>query len=502
MSFMSELKSRLEADYNVSVTENGAFGYRTTTDALLDYHFQLSSFRSASDDEIARRFRLPLAVDPNLAIKWLFYARDVRGGLGERRLFRVILEDLARNYPSLAKRILDLVPYYGRYDDLWGLLDTDLAPDVAKLVKKTLLQDEKLMSQDKAISLIAKWLPSTNAGIKSRSKALKLIKLMGLSENFYRRKLSKLRKYLEIVESKMCAQQWSEIDYSKVPSKASLNYQSAFERHDSARYSAYIERVNSNKDHINSSTLYPHEIVSKYLVTDDSVRSTVDNTLEVMWKSLPDTYLGNNTMLVVRDGSYSMTDRVGSGRATCLAVATALTLYFAERLPGEFKDKFLTFSSEAKFVDVSGASDLRTKLAICYGEDDCSNTDIQNVFQVILDTAVANRLTQSDLPKNILIFSDMEFDGDRFHWNSNLFDSIKAEYHSAGYELPKLIFWNLGSRTETIPMIKNELGLVLTSGFSQNSAKMIMSGELDPMKALLEVINSERYAEVDKALDN
>jgi hypothetical protein len=165
-------------------------------------------------------------------------------------------------------------------------------------------------------------------------------------------------------------------------------------------------------------------------------------------------------------------------------------------------DKFITFSSRPDLIDLSKQSTLHDKLVKCYSHTDCSNTDIQAVFELILRTAKAAGMSQVDLPENILIFSDMEFDGNKFRWSERLFTTISRQYEEAGYKLPRLIFWNLNILTETIPMIKNEMGLVLTSGFSQNSAKMIMSGELDPMKALLDVINSERYAEIDKALDN
>lgn len=499
MGFMDELKKTLDDKYNYSVTENGALGYQTTTHPLLDLNFAVSSLRSASEEKITQMFRSAFVDNPEIAIKWLFYVRDIRGGLGERRLFRIILDDLAKTYPEVAKRIIALVPIYGRYDDLWDLLDSELHSQLIEMIDEWLKADEAMMELGKPISLLAKWLPSTNAGRKARDLAIAISSDMRITENQYRRRLSKLRNYLNIVETKMCANDWSDIDYSRVPSRAALIYKNAFAKHDEERYAEYLESVASGESKINAGALFPHDIVNKY-VSCDRVSMSTDSTLEELWKALPTIDLAGKRVLVVRDGSYSMTDKAGSTNVSCLTICTALTLYFAERIDGEFHDKFITFSSHPALIDVGNASTLHDRLVKCYSHTDCSNTDINAVFQLILTTAIDARMKQEDLPENILILSDMEFDGRRFHWSERLFDSIAKDYEAAGYKLPRLIFWNLNSRTETVPMIHNEMGLVLTSGFSQNSAKMIMSVELDPMKALLEVLNSERYNAVADAL--
>lgn len=178
-----------------------------------------------------------------------------------------------------------------------------------------------------------------------------------------------------------------------------------------------------------------------------------------------------------------------------------MTIYFAERTTGEFKNKFITFSARPKLIDLLGCDTLHDKLIKAYAEDDCSNTDLYKVFTLILDTAVSANMDQSEMPENILIFSDMEFDGHKFDWDTRLFEVISDQYAQHGYKIPRLIFWNLNSRTETIPVIKNELGLVLTSGYSVQAGKMIMSGELDPMKALEDILNADRYQPVSDALN-
>ena len=503
MSFMSELKNQLDDKYNVSVTENGAIGYRTTTHPLLDLNFAVASLRSESEQKITKMFRSAFVEDPELAIKWLFYARDVRGGLGERRLFRVILEDLCFTYPEVADKILSLIPIYGRYDDLVQLATGEwkYRDKVVDILKAQLESDLAQMEIGRPVSLLAKWMPSVNAGRNAREAALMIADSMRLTENQYRRKLSKLRKYIDLVESHMCAGDWSGIAYSKVPSRAALIYKDAFMKHDSDRYSEYIAQVEEGSTKINAGTLYPHDIVARYSPSA-RVSCALDPTLEAMWKALPEVDLSGKQMLVVRDGSGSMSwQNAGKSNVNCLTVATALTIYFAERTTGEFKNKFITFSARPKLIDLLGCDTLHDKLIKTYAEDDCSNTDLYKVFTLILDTAVSANMDQSEMPENILIFSDMEFDGHKFDWYTRLFEVISDQYAQHGYKIPRLIFWNLNSRTETIPVIKNELGLVLTSGYSVQASKMIMSGELDPMKALEDILNADRYQPVSDALN-
>lgn len=503
MSFMSELKNQLDDKYNVSVTENGAIGYRTTTHPLLDLNFAVASLRSESEQKITKMFRSAFVENPELAIKWLFYARDVRGGLGERRLFRVILEDLCFTYPEVADKILNLIPIYGRYDDLVQLATGEwkYRDKVVDILKAQLESDLAQMEIGRPVSLLAKWMPSVNAGKNARESALMIADSMRLTENQYRRKLSKLRKYIDLVESHMCAGDWSSIEYSKVPSRAALIYKDAFMKHDSDRYSEYIAQVKEGSTKINAGTLYPHDIVARYSPSA-RVSCALDPTLEAMWKALPEVDLSGKQMLVVRDGSGSMSwQNAGKSNVNCLTVATALTIYFAERTTGEFKNKFITFSARPKLIDLLGCDTLHDKLIKTYAEDDCSNTDLYKVFTLILDTAVSANMDQSEMPENILIFSDMEFDGHKFDWDTRLFEVISDQYAQHGYKIPRLIFWNLNSRTETIPVIKNELGLVLTSGYSVQAGKMIMSGELDPMKALEDILNADRYQPVSDALN-
>lgn len=499
MDFMNAVKQTLN---NESITENGAIGYQTTGKELLDLNFAVASLRSMTDEEVVRHFMRAFNEDKLSAMVWLFYARDIRGGLGERRLFRTILSSLDSKF---VVPIISLIPEYGRYDDMWCLLDNNSTANVVyKIVREQLSQDLKDMQENKSISLLAKWLPSINtSSAKTKEYGKKLCKALHMSEREYRKTLSKLRKYLDVVEVKMSANNWSEINYEAVPSRANLIYEDAFLRNDEKRRREYLLALKEGETKINSSVLFPHDIVDKYMWKREE-----NPTLEALWKALPNTVNDCDSTIVVADGSGSMGSRIDpSSSTTALDVANALAIYFSERLTGQFKNKYITFSESPQFVDFSDCNSLFSKINRALDYDECSNTNIEAVFDLILKIAIRYNMRQDDLPKNILIISDMEFDacarddnGRRFE-NKRLFKVISQKYEEAGYKLPRLVFWNVNSRTKTIPLTENDCGVALVSGFSANIAKMVMSSELDPFKCLLEVLNSSRYAPVREALD-
>lgn len=512
MNYNLFTKKLEDAIGNVSVTENGAIGYATSGKAILDMNFKISSYRNRTAAEIVNDFKRSLEDTPRVALKWLFFARDVRGGAGERRLFRICMNWLATEMPDLVKEFVPIIADYGRYDDVLELANVSaLRNDVAKFVWTTLTQDMANYNQKKSISLLAKWMPSENASSPAtKAAARKWINLLGLTPKVYRKMLSKLRAYIDVIEVKMSNNDWNEIDYEAVPSKANLNYKEAFMRHDADRRQSYLNALQKGEAKINASTLFPHEIFTK---VDRAVcsyyRTTEDITaLEAMWKALPDYVKGNGSTICVRDGSGSMTSSVG-GDTSALDVASALSVYFAERCTGAFKDKFITFSSCPRLVDMSGCKTLAEKAKLLRRYNECDNTNIEAVFNLILDLAVRNRMAQKDLPQSILILSDMEFDScTRSSWYGNgfnapsakLFDEIKRRYERAGYKLPRLIFWNINSRTNTVPLIQNDLGVALVSGFSAAIVKMVLSGKLDPFECLVETLDSKRYDAVEAAI--
>lgn len=511
MNFYDQLQQTLaDSSNNRSVTENGAVGYKTTGEKILDMNFAVSSLRSKGDAEIERMFADALGDDFNTAVVWLFMARDIRGGMGERRLFRICMKYLEREFPKKVIKLLPLIAEYGRWDDVLCLLDTKLEADALDLIKRQLADDMRNMKAGKSISLAAKWLPSLNTSSPDTvAKAERIRDFLNVSPRQYRKMLSALRRYLDVTERKMSANQWENIRYEAVPSRANLNYNSAFLRHDEQRRREYLGKAEKGEAKINSSVLFPHDIVHKYKKDDYGLNfaSRSDPALEAMWKALPNTVKDGEGTIVVADGSGSMSAYVGNTQVSAWEVAHALAIYFSERLTGPYKDQYITFSENPQLVRLGGCGTLISKISTAARHCEVANTNIEAVFDLILSTAVRNHLTQNELPKNILIISDCEFDtmtnggwGGFRSPSKTLFNEIAQRYRRAGYKLPRLVFWNVNSRTGTIPVKENDLGVALVSGFSPNVAKMVMSGKLDPMEALLETLNNHRYDAVREAL--
>ncbi len=489
--FINGIKDEL----NVSTTENGAKGYLTTNKAIVDFNFKISSYRNKSENAIIVDFKKVYYEDPQLALKYIFYVRDIREGLGERRLFRICIKEIIN---QLDNRVFDWIAEYGRYDDLFVFFDTKLEDQMITYVYNQLINDMNNCIANKSVSLLAKWMPSIKTSSKeSMMMAKKFINGFNkfnqedkITSKDYRKTLSKLRSYIDVIEKKQCANEWDKINYSTVPSIANLKYKDAFMRHDKIRRTEYLESLERGEIKINSSVTFPHNIVSKY-----NIRNGKDITLEEMWKALPNYVNGNSNTIVVRDGSGSMTWS-GNNDVKPIDIATALAIYFSERCEGVFKDKFITFSSKPELISFEKYKTLQDKLRLCSTYNDCSNTDLKKVFDLVLKTSVANKLTQEEIP-TLLIMSDMEFDNACVeNPDEKLFITIAKEFNQYGYKLPKLVFWNICSRTNTIPITQNELGVILVSGYSPAICKMILQEENDPYKTILNILNLDRYKQI------
>ena len=515
---------------NLMRTENGALGFKSTNSALLDMNFKITSYRNKTDNEICQDFRKAYAENPMLALRWLFWVGDVRGGSGERRLFRVILADLAKNgQAKIVNQLIPLLGEYRRFDDIYSLMGIPGVKNaVNNFIVKQWNEDCQNYLNNKPVSLLAKWLKSENASSEETKKyAAKTREILKLTPREYRKTLSTLRKYIDVVERKMSSQNWQSIDYETVPSKANLNYNKAFLKHDEERRRAYLDALSKGEAKINSSVTYPYEIANKYVSGRYGIKS-VDQALEGMWKALPN-YMKdtNESILVVADGSGSMYTSISkSTTATALCISNALAIYFSERLHGEFKDKFITFSNTPKFVDLSGYTTLKfvdlsgyttlkDKLVRAYKENDCSNTNIEATFMMILNTAISNHMRQEDMPTTILIITDCHFDslrGSHYEYTSRgyrmvnavnykaLFPELIRRFEEAGYKMPKLVFWNLSNRDTAIPVTVNEEGVILLGGFSPATMKMALTGKTDPYEAMVDVLLNKRYDPVEEAV--
>ena len=510
--FETALKKTLNKE-NV-LTENGAVGYKTSGSPLVDFNFKMSSYRSKELSEIMSDFADAFNYDPVNAVKLLFFAGDVRQGMGERRVFKAGLAWLAKFHKDYCDAVIPLIAEYGRWDYVVDMLGTGCDKKAWSVIQSQFDSDMEHLGKGEPVSLLAKWLPSVNASNKeSNLLGKRIAKRMMIKERMYRKMLSNLRRRIDVVEKKMSAGNWSEINYNGVPSKANILYRNAFLKHDECRRKEYLDALTQNDGtaKINSSVAFPHDIVSSY-----ENLGNIDPALEAMWKALPDytNGQGGNVICMV-DGSGSMGTCIGRTSVSAHAVARSLGIYFSERLGGAFKDKYITFSRNPKLVKLSKCNSLYEKIEECRRHDECENTDIEKAFDLILRSAIDNSLKQEQIPGTVLVMSDMEFDSSCYlrtpnSWYSDdvrfasgektLFEEMAEKYKRHGYRLPRLVFWNINSRSCAVPIQENELGVALVSGFSPSIASMVLSGKFTPEEVLMDKLNSERYEPVGKAL--
>ena len=482
----------LRREANTAYTANGAVSNASTMSDCLDFFATAGALRNTDDDEIVTRFIRAFAEDKDIAMKILFYARDIRGGLGERRAFRVILKYLAQNYSDTVIKNLDNIAEYGRYDDILSLMDTACEQEAVAYIKAVLTDDMKSMQAQDSVSLMAKWLPSVNASSKETVRlAKKIAKAMQMSDASYRRMLSALRAYIKILENNLREKDYS-FSYEKQPSKALFKYRKAFIRNDGERYSAFISKAVSEPSVMKTGSLTPYDIVNTVIKNRRGLAASERKVLDTTWNALENFVNSGNTLAVV-DGSGSM-------YCSCFvtqpaAVAESLGVYFAERNKGAFANCFITFSANPRLVEIKGA-DIFEKVQYCMSYNECSNTNIEKTFDLILNTAVKNRLKQKDMPSRLIIISDMEFDCAASDASKTNFENAKAKFERAGYKLPQLVFWNVNSFNRQQPVKMNEKGVILVSGMSPQIFAMLKDDKLDPYSFMMSVISSERYERV------
>ena len=503
---------------NYTLTENGAVTHKSTMNALLDLFAMGAAYRTRSDEDVILLFKNAFAEDPIYALKCLFYIRDVRGGQGERRFFRVATKWLATNNTEAMCRNLIHVPEYGRWDDLFVFISTPLQNDALNIVKHQLALDV----QCKTPSLLAKWMPSENtSSAKTRKTAAKVRAHLGMTPKQYRQVLSALRKRINVLERLMSEGRWDEIEFDKIPSKAGLKYKNAFARHDIERMKSdkivqsYADFAKDTTTKVNAKALYPYEVVAKacevmgcsygWGYSSRSAKS-MDDTDRLMvnkyWENLEDYFKGKtfNGMAVV-DTSASMR---GSDAAAPINVAISLGMYCAERANGPFAGHYVSFSSRPQLITVDGV-DFCDKVKRIWQTNLCENTNIEATFDMLLNTAIQNRCTQDDLPQNLIVISDMEFDrGSASSYGygyatkpsaqvTTLMERIRAKWAAHGYRMPHLIYWNVQARQDNIP---EDIGCGLVSyvsGMSPSIFDTIMSGKTG-YDLMMEKLDSERYA--------
>ena len=467
------------------LTENGMATNSSSLNAVVDLFYNIGAMRGQDKDRLIATFSKAFYADPTRAMKILFWARDVRGGAGERQIFRDIMTYLVDVHPEALSKNLHLIPEFGRWDDLLVLEGTKLQGAAFDLIQKALLEDQN--------GLAAKWLPRKGA------TAAKLRNHMGLTPKLYRKVLVGLT---NVVEQLMCAKKWEDIDFSKLTSVASARYQKAFWKNAKEQYETYIGKLQKGEAKINAGAVYPYD------VTKSLDRGNKEVAME-QWKALPNYLEGANEMILpMVDVSGSMGVAAGNNpNLTCMDVALSLGLYISERNEGPFKDAFLTFSAKPELQVLSG--NLYDRYIQLSRANWGMNTNIEAAFKQVLDQAVKHGVSADQMPDKILILSDMEFDeatstrgywgrnDNTAEWNPTAQQMIEKMYNDAGYKMPKIVYWNIQSRNGQSPVRFDKQGTALISGFSPAiMTSVITAEEFTPASIMDETIMGERYKNI------
>ena len=487
----------LKQEANNTYTENGAVTHRSTLSECLDLFGTVGALRHADEAEITSRFLRAYSEDADLAMKLLFFARDIRGGIGERRVFRTTLKSLTLYAPQSVEKNIPHIAVYGRFDDLLVLLDTPCEAAALRYIRRQLQDDLAALENGESVSLLAKWLPSVNASKEQTVRnAKKIARAVGMTDAKYRKALVALRQHIRIIENNLREKDYT-FDYEKQPSKAMFTYRKAFLRNDGDRYSAFMGRVQRGEAQLHTGTLTPYEIVQPFI--NDcyfgigeigfmrEISSDEAQVLNTTWEALPN-FAGGENALAVIDTSASMY----MYDATPAAVALSLGLYFAERSTGAFANHFIEFSETPQLIEIKGKT-FADRLRYVASFNEVANTNLLKVFELILRTAVKNNVSQEELPAKLYIISDMEFDSCLNGISVTNFEYAKRIFAEAGYQLPEVVFWNVASRNRQQPVTMNEQGVALVSGCSPRIFQMLQSGILSPYAFMLDVLGSERY---------
>ena len=486
----------INQEANITTTENGAATYASTNSYCLDLFATIGALRNSYEDEIVSRFIRAYAENADLAMKILFFARDIRGGLGERRVFRVILSWLAENEPYSVRQNLAYIAEYGRYDDYLVLMDTACEREMLDLLKAQFDNDLANLDKHGEVSLLAKWLPSVNTSSKDTVYLAKRVaRAFGMNDASYRKALSALRAQIHIVENNLRTRDYT-FDYEKQPSRAMFKYKQAFIRNDQERYMTFLNNVLQGKATLHADNVAPYELIRPYMTWNwngpslETMSKSEKDALNASWASLLD-FCSDEDMLAVVDTSGSMHSSYGLPAA----VALSLGLYLAEHNKGRFRNHFIEFSERPQLIRLKGETFV-DKLRYILTFDEIADTNLEAVFQLILCVAVKNKLPQKELPGKLVIISDMEFNVCVTNASETNFENARRRYEAYGYKLPEIVFWNVGSRNRQQPVTMNEQGVALVSGVTPRLFSMIAGNELSPYKLMMETLGSERYASI------
>ena len=516
MAKLDFLKNLKEMD-NFTFTENGAVALKSTGNGVLDAFGSLAAMKDRDEETILRTWYNAFFEDKELAMRLLFYVRDIRGGQGMRRVFRVIARNMAINHPKYIVDNLDNFLFFGRGDDVLCLLETPIENEVIDWIAKVLEEDITAVKEDKYPSLLAKWLPSINtSSMEAKYFGRKIAKGLGVSEKEYRQMLSKLRTKIGIVESLMSQNKWDKIDFEKLPAKAAMIYSDAFMRHVQDNYIDYLKKLASGDAKVNSASLFPVDIIHKLRTFGRQIKLKDKYLMDAMWNALPNYFEG------LEETGICCVDTSGSMYGTPVEVSTSLGIYCADKCKGPFKNHYITFDYHPQLVELKGDNIVdKVKSMPCINP---ANTDLEAVFDLILNTAVANNTPQEDLPSKLYIISDMQFDEARGAENRRtkkpepFMETMKKKFADAGYSLPAIVYWNV--RASDCGMFQETFegeNCAMVSGYSPSLFKSVIDGteieveevvtetgevkkvekqKIDPMVVMKTTLMNERYNRV------
>lgn len=480
-TFMNGLKNAT----NFTYTDNGALAHKSTGSKLFDLFALGGAYRQRSNADCINLFMNAFNENEEYAMKCLFYLRDARGGQGERRFYRVCMGYLAQKHPEAVRRNLQYIPEFGRWDDLFCLFGTSLEDDVLTMIKSQLALD----IQSKTPSLLAKWLPSENtSSAATRTFGNKIRTYLGLSHKGYRKMLSAMRERIKVLEKLMSANRWEEIEFDKIPSKAGLIYRNAFARRDviKAKYEAF---ANDETAKVNADTLYPYEVVEKALqCRGRTVDSAERKMVTKYWENMKGVDAPLNALAVV--------DTSGSMRGRPINVAISLGLFCADKARGPFAGHYISFASRPQLIETTGI-DIVDKVDRIYRTNLVDDTNLEAAFRLILNTAITNKCKQEDLPETLIVISDMQINY-MSYWSSDEevltgMETLHKEWAAHGYQMPKLVYWNVNASNDTILDLSDNVSYV--SGCSPSILDSIMQGKTQK-DLMWDVLNKDRYKEI------
>lgn len=529
---MNNFMNGMKQATNFGFTANGGLQHNHLMNAVYEMYAKCGAYRQRSDEDCIFAFKQAFDEDETLAMKCLFYLRDILEGAGERRFFRVCYHWLATAHPEAARRNLKYISEFGRFDDVFSVVGTPLENDAFALIKHQLAMDAKdVMTPNGAISLCAKWCPSENTSSqKTRALAAKLRKYMGMTPKQYRKLLSALRERINVLERLMSANEWDKIDFSAIPSQAGIKYRKAFMRHDLERKKAdpkittYEDFMKDDTTKVNAGAMAPYEVVHKaldYLSNgydhtynwntgryDWKILKGLDDTerlaINKYWDNLTD-YFKDATFngICVVDTSGSMT--CGMNGARPIDVAISLGLYCAERNHGPFANHYISFASRPQMIETSGI-DFIDKVLRIYQTNLVDNTNLEAVFNLMLQTAIDNNCSQEDIPQTVLVISDMQVDSavtfsssPRSYYGSQtgkirtMMEKMRERWSNAGYKMPSLVYWNVDALQDTF--LDDGPDVTYVSGANATIFKQVLTGKTG-MDLMMSTLMGPRYKNI------